>query len=299
LEQRKLINSREERKTMNGKRFSALLLISAILLSAMFIQSHTAKQEGILKVSGKQVVTMEEMIDDLKEVSLVFVGEFHDRMRHHDAQLRIIRELESLDVSVAVGMEMFSANSQEDLDRWVAGEMDEEEFEAVFRKNWGSQWTLYKDIFLYARDEKIPLVGLNVPREIPQKVAKTGFASLSKEQLSQLPGVSCDVDAKYEKFIRRALDAHGSHGPSFTHFCEAQMVWDTTMAWRLLNYLENSPDSTVVVLAGSGHSWKRGIPEQVRRKSDVSFRVVLPEIPKRMDRDSVTFEDADYLWFNI
>jgi uncharacterized iron-regulated protein len=284
---------------MNRKRFSTLFLISAILLSAMLIQSHTSKKEGILKVSGKQVVTMEEMIDDLKEASLVFVGEFHDRKSHHDAQLRIIRGLENLDVSVAVGMEMFRANSQEDLDRWVAGEMDEEEFEAVFRNNWGSQWILYKDIFLYARDEKIPLVGLNVPREIPQKVAKTGFASLSREQLSQLPGVRCDVDAKYEKFIRRALGAHGSHGLSFTHFCEAQMVWDTTMAWRLLNYLENNPDSTVVVLAGSGHSWKRGIPEQVRRNSDISFRVVLPEIPKRMDRDSVTFEDADYLWFNI
>lgn len=285
---------------MNTKRFSALTLISAIILiSAILVHSHTVKREGILEVSGGEVVTHGTMIDVLKEVNLVFVGEFHDNKSHHDAQLKIIRELNKRNVSLAIGLEMFRSNSQDDLDRWVSGEMNEEDFEAVFTNNWGTQWQLYRDIFIYAKDEKIPLIGLNVPRDITRRVAKSGFASLSEEQLGQLPGVRCDVDAKYEEFIRRALGAHGEHGPSFTHFCEAQMVWDTAMAWNLLNYLGDNPDSTVIVLAGSGHSWKRGIPEQVRLNSDVTFKVVLPEIPERMDRDSVSFEDADYLLFNI
>jgi uncharacterized iron-regulated protein len=284
---------------MIGKRISALVLIAGIVIIAFFVQSHTREKEGILKVSGGELITLDEMMHDLRNVSLVFVGEFHDNKNHHDAQLRIIRELNERDVPVSVGLEMFRANSQEKLDRWVEGEMSVDEFREVFQNNWGSYWNLYRDIFYYARDERIPLVGINVPREIPQRVARSGFASLSKEQVAQLPGVSCDVDEKYEKFIRRALGAHGSHAGSFTHFCEAQMVWDTTMAWRLLNYLEENPDRTIVVLAGSGHSWKRGIPEQVRRKSDVSFRVVLPEISERMDKFSVTFEDADYLWVNI
>ncbi len=284
---------------MEKKRVLAISLLSLIVLSVFIIHSHARKKEGILKVSGMQQVTVNDMIDDLKEVSLVFVGEFHDNKDHHDAQLKIIRELARRGDRVAVGLEMFRANSQESLDLWVSGDINEGEFKEVFQDNWGNSWPLYRDIFLYAREKGIPLVGLNVPREIPQQVARKGFASLSREQLAMLPGVSCDIDAKYENFIRRALGAHGSHGRSFTYFCEAQMVWDTTMATRLLSYLGENPDVTVVVLAGSGHSWKRGIPEQVKRRSDVSLRVVLPEVPDRMDRESVTLEDADYILFNI
>lgn len=284
---------------MEKKRVLAISLLSLIVLSAFIIQSHARKKEGILKVSGMHQVTVDDMIDDLKEVSLVFVGEYHDNEDHHDAQLKIIRELAQRGDSVAVGLEMFRTNSQDSLDLWVAGEISEREFMEVFQDNWGNSWPLYRDIFLFAREKGIPLVGLNVPRQIPQQVARKGFASLSREQLAMLPGVSCDIDAKYENFIRRALGAHGSHGPSFTYFCEAQMVWDTTMATRLLRYLGENPDVTVVVLAGSGHSWKRGIPEQVKRRSDVSLRVVLPEVPDRMDRESVTLEDADYLLYNI
>lgn len=282
------------------KRVSALTLIVIIIVFAFFIQSHTRNNERILKVSAGKIVTLEDMMVDLKRAKLVFVGEFHDNKDHHDAQLKVIKELYERGSVVAVGLEMFRSNSQKELDRWVQGEMSEDEFRKVFENNWGSHWRLYRDIFVFARDKNIPLLGLNISREIPQKVAKSGFASLNKEQLAQLPGVSCDVDEEYQDFIRRALGAHGYHEKtSFTNFCEAQMVWDTTMAWKLVNYLEENPDQTVVVLAGSGHSWKRGIPEQVRRKSDLSFRVVLPEVPERMDRDSVTFEDADYLWVHI
>jgi len=56
---------------------------------------------------------------------------------------------------------------------------------------------------------------------------------------------------------------------------------------------------TAVVLAGGGHAWKRGIPEQVRRRSNVPYRVILPEEQGRLARDTVSPEDADYLWLSI
>jgi uncharacterized iron-regulated protein len=95
---------------MIGKRISALVLIAGIVIIAFFVQSHTREK-------------LDEMMHDLRNVSLVFVGEFHDNKNHHDAQLRIIRELNERDVPVSVGLEMFRANSQEKLDRWVEGEM--------------------------------------------------------------------------------------------------------------------------------------------------------------------------------
>ncbi|MGD8924767.1 MAG: ChaN family lipoprotein, partial [Syntrophobacterales bacterium] len=209
------------------------------------------------------------------------------------------RALKQADVSVAIGLEMFRRDSQPDLDRWVKGDLSEKEFEKIYYKNWNYPWPLYKDIFLYAREHKIPLVGLNVPPEVTKQVAREGFDSLTPEQRGDLPMVSCRVDPEYMAFIRRSLAMHGHGGLNFTRFCEAQLVWDTAMAWSLLGFLEKNPDATVVVIAGSGHSWKRGIPAQVSSRADVPLKVILPEISGRVDRKHTTLNEADYVWLGL
>jgi uncharacterized iron-regulated protein len=143
------------------------------------------------------------------------------------------------------------------------------------------------------------MLGLNVAPEITRQVAREGFNSLSDKQRGDLPMVSCRVDPEYMAFIRRSLGMHGHGGLDFTNFCEAQLVWDTAMAWSLTRFLEKNPEHTVVVIAGSGHSWKRGIPAQVRSRTTVEVRVVLPEIPGRMDREHASLDEADYVWLGL
>ncbi len=89
---------------------------------------------------------------------------------------------------------------------------------------------------------------------------------------------------------------HGHGGLDFIKFCEAQLVWDTAMAWSLLRYLEKNPKATVVVVAGSGHSWKLGIPAQIQSRSTVPFRVILPEVPGRVEKAHIGLNEADYVW---
>jgi hypothetical protein len=38
-----------------------------------------------------------------------------------------------------------------------------------------------------------------------------------------------------------------------------------------------------------------GIPEKITKKSDYTFRVILPEIPDRANSKEITIQDADYL----
>ena len=71
---------------------------------------------------------------------------------------------------------------------------------------------------------------------------------------------------------------------------------DKSMAWHLVRFLKANPEHTVVVLAGNGHAWKRGIPEQIRRRSSHAYRVILPEEPGRLQRGGVLADDLDYLW---
>lgn len=253
----------------------------------------------ILQVKDGKSVTFEQMINDLKTVRLVFIGELHDSEADHQAQLQVIQALESAGVPLAIGLEMFRKDDQRALNRWVAGEIGETAFLKVFYENWG-MWPQYSAIFDYARENRIPMIGLNVSREIPAQVAHKGFSSLSSRQRKGLPaGLTCNASPAYRKFIKRALKGHFHEKASFTHFCEAQMVWDGVMAQSLEDYLATYPGTTIVVLTGVGHAWKYGIPAKVREKSSVSLRVVLPEIPGRIEASDVTAAETDYLLLGL
>ncbi len=273
-----------------------LPLIALVLLLGVSENSALGSGDRVLRVRDGKVITFAGMIEDAKKADFVFIGEVHDVIAHHRAQLAVIRAFHESDTPMAVGLEMFRADSQGVLDSWVSGKLPLEHFLPAYYDNWNEPWTLYSGIFQYARDHEIPLLGLNVPDKIAAKVAREGFASLTAEERKQLPpGISCNVDPTYMEFIRRAYAGHAMHERGFVNFCEAQMVWDKSMAWHLMAYMKKNPGRTVVVLAGIGHAWKRGIHEQVATESKLTYRVVLPLIPDQIDRKTITTKDADYV----
>ena len=281
------------------KRFRLLIIISSLLALFFFLRGYASTSEQIHRISDGKVLSLSELVKDLTKSRLVFVGEIHTDQSHHHMQLQTIRALKKVGAPVAIGLEMFRRDSQTNLDRWVEGELSEKQFQKIYYENWNYPWPLYRDIFLFARDHKIPMIGLNVPPEITKQVAREGFASLSPKLRGDLPMVTCRVDPEYMAFVRRSLGIHGHGGMEFTKFCEAQLVWDTAMAWSLLGYLEKNPEATVVVVAGSGHSWKLGIPAQIQSRSELPFRVILPEVPGRVDKKNITLNEADYVWLEL
>jgi uncharacterized iron-regulated protein len=270
-----------------------LVLAAALLLTLAESRCHA---DRIMRVGDRQPISFARMAEEIKGARLIFVGEKHDRKADHRFQLEVITALKRAGVPIAIGLEMFTAGNQGDLDRWVAGKLDQERFIASYYRNWGMVWPLYRDIFLYARTDGIPLVGINVSREIPRKVAREGFAALTPTERRELPAdITCDVSPAYMALIRRAYAAHMGSDDSFTRFCEAQMLWNKTMAWHVAGYLRSHPGVCMVVLAGSGHAMKPGIPEEVRRETGIVAKVILPE-DEGFSRETVTESDADYLF---
>lgn len=252
----------------------------------------------IFRVKGAGLVDIKEMASDLKDARLVVIGESHDNAEHHRAQLLIIQALNESGLDVSVGFEMFRMDAQEALDSWVAGEMLATDFREVYAAHWDRNlWPLYRPIFLYAQQENIPMVGLNVPRSIVSQVAREGFETLSDSQKSELGVVTCDVEPKYQNLIALVMGNKKSGDITFKRFCQAQVVWDTAMAQNAIRYLEEHPDRTMVIIAGSFHAWKHGIAEQVERKSDLSVRVVLPSSDNSFFNYNIMVEDADYVWW--
>jgi len=252
----------------------------------------------LLDLATGKILSGDRATARLSAAQFVLVGEFHDDAEHHRAELEVIRSLHRTGRSVAVGLEMFRRNSQADLDRWVDGSIDETRFKSIYLDNWNFKWTLYRPIFDYARRNKIPMIGLNVPPSVTAQVAFHGFDSLSARQKGDLRGITCNVTSEYRDFIQQAYGAHAHGEMDFDNFCEAQLVWDTAMAVNSIAYAERHPETVLVILAGSGHARKMGIPTQIAKRSSRPFLVLLPLTPGVFDAENVTVQDADYLIVN-
>ena len=277
------------------KPIMGLLAFSILLLAATCREPEQAAPLNLFDLQTRQSIAGMQAVDALKSARLVLVGEHHTDPSHHEAQLQVIRTLNAQPVPVSIGLEMFRKDSQAALDQWVAGELDETAFEKIYLDNWNFPWPLYRSIFVYAREKRIPMVGLNVSRDITRQVAQQGFASLSNQQRGELAGVTCNVTREYRDFIRSAFGAHGHGNMDFIRFCEAQLVWDTAMAINSLNHLEQHSDRVMVLLAGSGHARKMGIPYQIKSRLPIPTTVLLPHTPDIFEPATLTGADADFI----
>lgn len=271
------------------------ILIFLVLLFLGCYQ-RVAGTDLVYSLKKEKPVDFKEMIEDVIKSDIVIIGELHDVMEHHWFQLRVIQAIYQKEKNIAIAMEMFRADAQSDLDLWVNGTLSEDKFKKVFKDNWRTGWELYKDILLFARDNKIPIIGLNVPSQITKKVAQRGFASLTKEELKKLPeGVTCDISETYMNFVRKTYEFHGSDR-AFINFCEAQMLWDKAMAINTINYMKKNNIKKVVLITGKGHAWKHAIPEQIKKLSNYKVSVIIPDISEDKDQPVSNIEDADYLF---
>jgi uncharacterized iron-regulated protein len=271
-------------------------LIVVILIG--WLAPADARELRLFDLAGQKSLSGPEAMERLRNVRFVLVGEHHDRAEHHRAQLQVIKALHRSGRRVAVGLEMFRRDSQADLDRWVNGETSEDRFTPIYLDNWNYGWGLYRPIFDYARLQKIPMAGLNVSRALTTQVATQGFESLNAGQKGSLEGISCDVTAAYRNFVRQAYGAYGHKKLDFGRFCEAQLVWDAAMAMHAVDYLQKRPDTVLIILAGSGHARKLGIPAQLAKRTSWPIAVLLPETTGIFDPEHTSVQDADYIILN-
>jgi uncharacterized iron-regulated protein len=239
---------------------------------------------------------LDSLIDELVDERVVFVGESHDRYEDHLNQLAIIRGLVERGNQLAIGMEFFQQPFQEILDAYVSGELSEEAFlrETEYFERWRFDYRLYRPILRYAREQGIPLIALNVPREITQKVGDGGIGSLSPEERRQVPSEIDHDDERYRAHVRQVFEMHPKdEDASFEHFLEVQLLWDEGMAEQAAQWISGNPDRQLVILAGAGHvEYGRGIPARLKRRLDVPMSIVMSGHQRPLDP-----EIADYLLY--
>jgi uncharacterized iron-regulated protein len=231
-----------------------------------------------------KLAPFEQIIAQLSNARVVYVGENHTSFSDHILQLRIIEALHKVNPHLAIGMEMFPASSQPALDKYTLGteEIDERTFlkESDYYNVWGYDYRYFREILHFARENKLPVVGLNLDRQIVSEVFRSGNTdSLDKEIKKKLPlDRNLDMQGYSERLsFMHNIHMQGSHGSGAeSGFIQAQGIWDETMAENIATFLVNHPEYRMVVLAGSQHTRKdSAIPPRVARRVQVEQASVL------------------------
>ena len=252
--------------------------------------------DTIIATQTRSTVSFEELLTDLEQVGVVFVGEVHDNGAHHQIQARLVQALHARHPNLSVGMEMFDHRYDPVLAQWRAGELDREAFIQkthwyVRRAGWGFDFDLYAPIFETVRDNHIRLVGLNVPGWIPSKISKSGLDNLLPDERKLVARNIDTQNAEHRAYVEAIFNANPHHKiASFDYFYEAQCAWEDTMAQSIVNKMGENP---MVVLVGNGHIIRKfGVPDRVHTRNQSSFRTVY----LASAGSEVEWDVADYIW---
>ncbi|HSA77340.1 MAG TPA: ChaN family lipoprotein, partial [Nitrospirota bacterium] len=126
------------------------LLSLFILLFLCFAAESGVSADNVLRVRDGKIITFHQMIEEVKKVNIVFFGEIHDSIEHHEAELAVIRALHESDTPMSIGLEMFRSDSQSTLDSWTRGKSSLEQFLPAYYDNWRMPWIFYREIFWYS-----------------------------------------------------------------------------------------------------------------------------------------------------
>ena len=253
-------------------------------------------EEGvIISTKLEKPVSFQELLADLNSCQIIYIGEKHTNASHHRIQLEVIQAIFKKHSNLVVGMEMFDHTYQDVLDLWSAGALDQKNFlkKSHWYANWRFDFSLYREILEFIKENHIRLVALNIPNHIPPKIREGGIDNLREDEKEHLPQQIDTSKTAHREYLQNVFDDHKHHfrgEVDFENFYTAQSVWEDAMAEMIAQHLKND---VMVVLAGNGHiQFKYGIPDRASNRTGASFRTIYLAPAGEV----VEMDIADYIW---
>jgi uncharacterized iron-regulated protein len=270
---------------------AALAAVAAVVALAHGDAKHATEKcvpVAAWVIPGGKPVPGNDIIARASKQSVVLLGETHDSAEHHRWQLQSLVALHALRPDMVIGFEMFPRRVQPALDRWIRGDISEEEF--LSASDWNNVWRvdpqLYMPLFHFARMNRIPMVALNVDEKLTKEVSAKGFNAIPEERREGVTRAAAP-SAEYVDFLlgvyrehewdgKKKLEA-GADDPEFRRFVESQQLWDRAMAQGLAEAAARPSGPLAVGIMGSGHirhGW--GVPHQLKDLGVTNVTSLLP-----------------------
>ena len=280
-------------------RFSFFL---SVFLAAASIAAQDQPAYTLYNAKGK-ATSYAQMLKAMQGADVVLFGELHDNPIVHWLQYESTKSLiQKLNGKVVLGAEMFEADVQAQLNRFLAKDtgLSEKDMMKICRA-WPNYKTDYKPLVELAQENKLPFIATNIARRYASVVYRGGFEALDtlpaavKETIAPLP-VAYDSTLPGYRDIFMAVGGHGT-----PNLPKAQAIKDATMGWFIAK--NHQPGSLFIHYNGTYHSDNRegilwylnrykpglkvvtissrmqdkAIPLQADNKGKADFTIVVPE----------------------
>jgi len=191
-----------------------------------------------------------KLLKHAQKQEVVLFGEYHDNAVVHWLQLVFTKDLHSK-TAIVLGAEMFEADNQEALNKYLTGEINQKGLDTLARL-WSNYKTDYKPLVDFAKEHGIPFVATNIPRRYASMVFKGDFSALysltevEKSWIAPLP-ILYDENLPGYKAMLEMMGGHSS-----ATLPKAQAIKDATMAHFIFQNLKSN--SVFIHFNGTYHS---------------------------------------------
>jgi uncharacterized iron-regulated protein len=259
-------------------------------------------------LATQRVLACEAVIDTVVRAQVVALGEEH---YHPDIQAFALHLLQALAQRrpgrLALAMEFLERDMQPAVDAYLAGTSDAATLQQHIKAT-PAFMQHYFPLLQYARQARIPVLAMNLPRHLARRVSKEGLQtvvqSLPPTERAYLPARLAAITPQYRAYFLKAVAvAHPLPAEQSALFVEASHVKDDTMAETLALFLERTADMTVLAVAGRFHfDYGLAVPALLRqRRPHVTIqRITTMAVAahERIDLLQLAREGvADYMWF--
>ena len=161
--------------------------------------------------SAGNVSTLEELITEIRNSDVTFLGEIHTDTVAHDLEALLLEKV--WDVRQSLSLEMFETDVQFVLDEYMEGLINEEHFLKSARV-WENYESDYRELIEFSKEKGVPVIAANAPRRyvnLVRRLGKGALLALSEEGKQFLPPLPYpDASPEYENKFRAIMLAHQS-----------------------------------------------------------------------------------------
>jgi uncharacterized iron-regulated protein len=245
----------------------AMVFLLIALPFCAISQDQLSGHYKIYSTSKQKQATLDEIVNDMANVDVLFFGEEHNDSTSHYLEYSLFKKLiAKYQTRTALSMEMFETDCQTVVDEYLKGLIREKNFITDARA-----WHNYKDyrpLVELAKTNHVFIIAANAPARYSSMANRLGLNSLmllSPAGKSYLPPLPIDTatGVYYEKF----LQIMGGHSAmAGMRMYQAQNLWDATMGWSISQFLKVHRDYKILQLNGGFHSEEKlGAAAQLKK----------------------------------
>jgi uncharacterized iron-regulated protein len=242
------------------------------------------KEEHLFSSKKAKEISYTELIDEIKEYKVVFVGDHHNTKATHEFFNEVLNKLISEGYNIHLANEWFSPKDNKLLLDYTKNLIDSKTLKE--KREWKKftkyKWELVEKLYETVKKAKGKLYGINIPKEEREKISLRQLDLMNTDE--KIFYDNLDLDVQVHKSLVSPYFKHCNKMPiKSEEDCEermyrVQVTWDTYMAEQtnlLAKKVLKGPKDILLVFTGAMHVEKGlGIPLRFARLNNTPFTII-------------------------